>query len=144
MYNVVVVRNGTERSFSFIYCLRVAAENFKEFSEKKMVRDGGRWRCHVHMKIILPSLLPPQHSIYARMTVRCVCFKITKNQASQKYMYVHTSNNGRSTTTTTAGQKWKRSLQMYSDDDGENFVHFIFKQREKQQRQKQNMYVMMI
>lgn len=59
MYNVVVVRNGTKRSFSFIYCLRVAAENFKEFSEKKMVRDGGRWRCHVHMKIILPSLLPP-------------------------------------------------------------------------------------
>ena len=56
-------------------------------------------------------------------------------------MYVHTST---TVDDDDGGQKWKRSLQMYSDDDGENFVHFIFKQREKQQRQRQNMYVMMI
>jgi hypothetical protein len=75
MYIVVVVRNGTERSFCASPCCRprtrprLLFESSREFQgvlkKEEMVRDGGRRCCHVHMKIISPAPLRPRppHSI---------------------------------------------------------------------------------
>jgi hypothetical protein len=144
MYSVVVVRNGTGRSFSFIYCLRVAAENFKEFCEKKMVRDGGRWRCHVHMKIIFAfSLTPTTFNLCSNDRPMCVLQNNQKPSIPKIYVrtYIHNGRRRRR-----RRGKSGRDLCRCIATTMEKTLSILYSSNEKskQQRQRQNMYVMMI
>jgi hypothetical protein len=116
MYNVVVVRNGTV----FFILFERSSREFQGVFEKD---DGARWWMVAEMPCTHENYfqLPPfllsfsssQHSIYARMTVRCVLQNNQKPSIPKIYVaatYISITTDGwtttKSTTTSTGQQKY--------------------------------------